>query len=53
MTVKVSGRETGEGATLIRVKPRVYIETTIVSYLTGWLNRHDLYVASNQELTRQ
>lgn len=41
------------GATLNHVKPRVYVETTIISYLTGWLNRHDLYVASNQELTRQ
>src|SRR6266568_4098918 len=35
------------------VKPRVYLETTIVSYLVGWLSRHDLYVASNQEYTRQ
>jgi predicted nucleic acid-binding protein len=35
------------------VKPRVYVETTIVSYLVGWLNRHDLYVAANQEYTRQ
>ena len=41
------------GDTLTHVKPRVYVETTIISYLTGWLNRHDLYVASNQELTRQ
>ena len=35
------------------MKPRVYIETTIVSYLVGWLSRHDLYVAANQEYTRQ
>jgi len=35
------------------VKPRVYVETTIVSYLAGWLSRHDLYVAANQEYTRQ
>jgi len=34
------------------VKPRVYLETTIISYLVGWLNRHDLYVAANQEFTR-
>jgi hypothetical protein len=34
------------------VKPSVYVETTIVSYLVGWLNRHDLYVAANQEFTR-
>jgi len=35
------------------VKPRIYVETTIVSYLVGWLSRHDLYVAANQEYTRQ
>jgi PIN domain len=35
------------------VKPRIYVETTIVSYLVGWLNRRDLYVAANQEYTRQ
>jgi hypothetical protein len=34
------------------VKPRVYIETSIVSYLVGWLNQHDLYVAAQQEFTR-
>src|SRR5205823_14977026 len=34
-------------------KPRVYLETTVVSYLVGWLSRHDLYVAANQEYTRQ
>ena len=41
------------GCTLSRVKPRVYVETTIFSYLVGWLNRHDLYVAANQEFTRE
>jgi hypothetical protein len=35
------------------VKPSLYIETTIISYLVGWLSRHDLYVASSQEFTRQ
>lgn len=35
------------------MKPRVYVETTIVSYLVGWLNRHDLHMASSQEFTRQ
>lgn len=35
------------------MKPRVYVETTIISYLVGWLNQHDLYVAANQELTRE
>jgi hypothetical protein len=34
------------------VKPRVYLETTVISYLVGWLNLHDLYVAANQEYTR-
>jgi hypothetical protein len=37
----------------IGVKPRVYLETTIISYLVGWLSRHDLYVAANQEFTRE
>jgi predicted nucleic acid-binding protein len=35
------------------VKPSVYLETTVVSYLVGWLNRNNLLVASNQELTRE
>lgn len=35
------------------MKPTVYIETTIVSYLVGRLNTRDLVVASNQELTRE
>jgi predicted nucleic acid-binding protein len=35
------------------VKPSVYVETTIVSYLVGWLNRNDLQLAANQELTRR
>jgi hypothetical protein len=35
------------------VKPSVYVETTIVSYLVGWLNRNDLQVAAHQELTRR
>lgn len=34
------------------MKARVYLETTIVSYLVGWLNQHDLYVAAQQEFTR-
>jgi len=29
------------------------VETTIVSYLVGWLNRNDLKLAANQELTRR
>jgi hypothetical protein len=35
------------------VKPSVYVETTIPSYLVGWLSRNDLQVAANQELTRR
>ena len=35
------------------MKPSVYVETTIISYLVGWLNRNDLQVAANQELTRR
>jgi predicted nucleic acid-binding protein len=35
------------------VRPSVYVETTIVSYLVGWLNQNDLQVAAHQELTRR
>jgi hypothetical protein len=35
------------------VKPSVYLETTIISCLVGWLNRNDLQVAAHQELTRR
>jgi len=35
------------------VKPSVYIETTIVSYLVGRLNPTDLNVAAHQEITRR
>jgi hypothetical protein len=35
------------------VKPSVYVETTVVSYLVGWLNRNDLQVAAHQEITRR
>jgi predicted nucleic acid-binding protein len=31
----------------------VYVETTVISYLVGWLSRNDLQVAANQELTRR
>ena len=34
------------------MKPRVYLETTIVSYLTAWQSR-DLVMAANQETTRE
>lgn len=33
-------------------KPRVYLETTIASYLTAWPSR-DLVMAANQEVTRE
>ena len=34
------------------MKPRVYLETTIASYLTAWRSR-DLIMAANQETTRE
>jgi predicted nucleic acid-binding protein len=36
----------------IALKPKVYIETSIPSYLTAWRSR-DLVVAGNQETTRE
>jgi len=35
------------------VNPSVYLETTVISYLVGWLNRNDLQVAAHQEITRR
>lgn len=35
------------------MKRSVYLETTVVSYLVGWLSRNDLQVAANQALTRR
>ena len=35
------------------MKPRVYVETSVVSYLVGWLNERSLLVAFNQEITRE
>ena len=34
------------------MKPKVYIETSIPSYLTAWRSR-DLIMAANQEITRE
>ncbi len=34
------------------IKPKVYLETTIVSYLTAWPSR-DIIMAANQEMTRE
>jgi hypothetical protein len=35
------------------LKPRVYLETSVVSYLVGWLNQRSILVAHNQEFTRE
>jgi PIN domain len=35
------------------MKPQVYIETSVVSYLVGWLNQQSILVAHNQEFTRR
>jgi hypothetical protein len=35
------------------MKPRVYVETSVVSYLVGWLNQQSILVAHNQEFTRE
>ena len=35
------------------MNPSVYLETTVISYLVGWLNRNDLQVAAHQEITRR
>jgi len=34
------------------MKQKVYIETSILSYLTAWRSR-DLIVAANQEITKE
>ncbi len=34
------------------MKPKVYIETTVVSYLTAWPSR-DLVIAGHQQITRE
>lgn len=34
-------------------KASIYVETSIVSYLVGWLNQRDLGVAHNQQFTRE
>ena len=34
------------------LKPKVYIETSVVSYLTAWRNP-DLIMAANQEITKE
>src|ERR1051326_7819846 len=37
---------------ICRMKPSVYIETTIPSYLTAWVSR-DLVRAAHQQITRE
>ena len=34
-------------------RPSIYIETSVISYLVGWLNQRDLVVAHNQQFTRE
>ena len=34
------------------MKPKAYIETTIVSYVTAWPSR-DVVIAGHQQITRQ
>ena len=44
------------GSTAIRcsnMKARVYLETSVISYLVGWLNQRSILVAHNQEFTRE
>ena len=35
------------------MKSRVYLETSVISYLVGWLNQRSILVAHNQEFTRE
>ena len=39
-------------STMQAMKPRVYVETTIPSYLTAWPSR-DLLRAAQQQMTRE
>jgi hypothetical protein len=34
------------------MKPKVYLETSVISYLASWPSR-DLIVAANQQLTQE
>lgn len=34
------------------MKPRVYVETSVISYLTAWSSR-DLIIAANQQITQE
>ena len=49
-TIRLPAPEAGR--TMRDMKPRVYIETTIPSYLTAWPSR-DVVRAAHQQLTRQ
>lgn len=40
------------GGIIIRMKPKVYLETTIPSYLAAWTSR-DLIMAAHQQITRE
>ncbi len=34
------------------MKPKVYVETTVISYLTAWASR-DVVIAGHQPITRE
>jgi len=48
-TMSPAHRERGEPT---EMKPAVYLETTIVSYLTAWRSP-ELVMAARQEITRE
>jgi predicted nucleic acid-binding protein len=37
----------------VRVKPTVYVENSVISYLTAWRAQGNLRVAAHQDLTRE
>jgi hypothetical protein len=35
------------------MRPRIYLETSVIRYLVGWLNQRSIFVAHNREFTRE